>query len=123
MGRTNLDKRRRIPQYMASSQGAQITRIYCTLLDTVEYDYNRSCNPDNTYLMAARFIVVTIWTIQGWLTGSVGLQLQKYNEQETDHHVLKIENIQNTLMQVGKTFASLKWQSTVWRKTIEIGLK
>ena len=70
-----------------------------------------------------KFIVVTIWTIQGWLTGSVGLQLQKYNEQETDHHVLKIENIQNTLMQVGKTFASLKWQSTVWGKTIEIGLK
>ena len=60
-----------------------------------------------------KFIVVTIWTIQGWLTGSVGLQLQKYNEQETDHHVLKIENIQNTLMQVGKIFASLKWQSTV----------
>ena len=46
---------------------------------TVEYDYNRrSCNPDNTNLMATKFILVTIWTIQGWLTGSVGLQLPSH---------------------------------------------
>ena len=30
MGRTNLDKRCRISLYMASSQGAQKTRFYCT---------------------------------------------------------------------------------------------
>ena len=28
--------------------------------------------------MATKFILVTIWTIQGWLTGSVGLQLPSH---------------------------------------------